>query len=217
MTDMTRTSRIAGAAYLGIILLGLSAELAIRGPMIDWTDEAATAAAIAADPGRIGLSVVADLGMIALDLLVGLLLFRLLRPYGAGLAAAALGLRLIQAAIIAINLPALLAARAAAMDGSEVLPHLMRHAAGYDLGLIFFGVGTVLTAILLYRAAAPRLLVAGLGLTGLVYLAGSLTRFFAPEINAAMQPAYLIPMLAETGFALWLLLRGVRGGAVARA
>lgn len=51
----------------------------------------------------------------------------------------------------------------------------------------------------------------GIAASGVVYLVGSLTRFYAPDINALMQPAYLIPVISETSLALWLLFgRGAR-------
>ena len=44
-----------------------------------------------------------------------------------------------------------------------------------------------------------------------VYLAGSFTRFVFPDYLAIMEPVYILPLLAESSFCLWLLVRGVRG------
>ncbi len=85
------------------------------------------------------------------------------------------------------------------------------HGLGYDLGLIFFGVNCAVMAAMLRRAGlAGRLLPLALAGSGLVYLTGSLTALFAPALNAAMQPAYALPLLAETAFCLWLILRSLR-------
>jgi hypothetical protein len=59
---------------------------------------------------------------------------------------------------------------------------------------------------LLLRRAGVRWLSVLIALAGCVYLLGSATRFLAPEVNALMQPAYLVPVVAELSFALWLLL-----------
>jgi hypothetical protein len=54
--------------------------------------------------------------------------------------------------------------------------------------------------------AGARILAGAIILAGLVYLTGSGLRIAAPEAVAAFQPAYLICILAELAFALWLLL-----------
>lgn len=201
MTDNTSIARAAGLAYLGIIVLGIGAELALRGPLIDMADSAGTAAAISEGEVLWRASIGADMVMAALDVTLALLLFRLFRPVDARLSAAALVLRLVQMAVIAAHLPLL-----DAVPGMEnPLPEIARHAAGYDMGLWFFGLNGLVTAVLLVRGRAPRLLAWLIGVAGVVYLSGSLTRFVAPDLNAAMQPAYVLCLVAELAFALWLL------------
>lgn len=201
-TEFPRHARRAGLVYLGIILLGLSGELALRAPLIDWQDSAATATNIAAAPTRIALSIGFDLAMAALDVTLALLFLKMLRPVHAARARAATALRLIQAAILVVNALLLWPVTTA----TDPLPLFARHAAGYDLGLIFFAGNCLLMAWLLARTGRlPRLIPIGIAASGLVYLLGSLTRFLAPEINTAMQPAYVIPIIAETALALWLL------------
>lgn len=198
----------AGLLYLGIILLGISAEAALRGPLIDWSSDTATAQAIAANLGQFRLSILFDLTMAAFDIALAVMFFTMLRPVGDTLALAAMVFRLMQAAIIGGNVLALWAASTA----TTPLPDLARHAAGYDLGLFFFAINSALMAVLLLRAGAPRLIGLGIGAAGLVYMAGSLTRFLAPALNATMQPAYLVPVVAETALMVWLLTRGLRRG-----
>ena len=75
---------------------------------------------------------------------------------------------------------------------------------------IFFGVNTLLTAWLLRRSGmVPAWLPPLLAAAGLVYLVGSYTRLLAPGLNAAMQPAYAVAVIAELAFAI-LLLTGLR-------
>ncbi len=190
-------ARLAGLSYLGIIVLGLGAELALRLPIAS-SDDLPGALADHTLLWRLGIA--ADLTMATLDLALALLLFRLLRPFGPDLALAALVLRLVQMAVIAAHLPLL----ASALTSTEPQALIDRHAAGYDLGLWFFGLNALVMAVLLRRAGAPRLSVL-ICAAGFVYLIGSLTRFVAPDLNALMQPAYLIAVVAELSLALWLL------------
>ncbi|WP_136635415.1 DUF4386 domain-containing protein [Pseudooceanicola onchidii] len=190
--------RLAGLAYLGIIALGLGAEVGLRMPVTTAADPAA-ALADALKSWRLAIG--ADIVMATLDVALALMLFRLFRPLGPDLALSALVLRLVQMAVIAAHLPLLVSA----ITATDPMPLIDRHGAGYDLGLWFFGLNALAMSVLLARAGAGWL--AGLiGAAGVVYLTGSLTRFVAPEINALIQPAYLIPVVAELSFALWLLI-----------
>jgi hypothetical protein len=209
--DTIRTrARLAGVLYLLIILLGLGSELGIRQPLLMLDGEANAARIATALPGlRLGL--VLDAGMIACDVALAMVLFQLLRPAGETLAMIAAGLRLVQTATIAAALQFQIATLRAP---AEQVPDLLElQSMGYDFGLIFFAINTLLTALLLARIRlVPPWLCWLLALAGLVYLFGSLTRFLAPGMNTAMQSAYVLPMVAESAFCLWLLLR-VKGSA----
>ncbi len=202
--------RSAGALYLVIILCGLTAELVLRAPLMGETD-AQSARSIAAAIPAFRASLGADLLMIAADIALALLFFELLRPVSEALARAAMVLRLVQAVLIAAGLaglatvPGLVAAGEVALAGQM----LALHATGYDLGLIFFGGNALIMARLLVRSGGmPRAIPAGIALSGLVYISGGLARVLAPDLLPLIQPAYLVPMLAETALCLWLLVRG---------
>lgn len=197
-------ARLAGALYATIILLGLSGEILLRGPVIAAGPEGAP------DAFAIRLSVLADTAMVMADVALALLLFLLLAPFGWVLAATASLFRLVQSAVLGANLLTLQAAADWADGGpsgtAEAHDALLRHAAGYDLGLFFFGVSTLVTAALVRRASAlPAWLAPLLAAAGFVYLAGSTLRVLAPDLQAAFQPAYLIAIVAETAFAISLL------------
>lgn len=207
-------ARFAGLLYLAIILAGVWSEGIVRASLIVQDDAAATAAKVLANENLFLLSFGADAAMALCDVALAVLLFLLLRPAGPGLALAAMVFRLVQAAILGMNLlgqyAALLVLRGAG-DADLALLFLQLQSHGYDLGLLFFGVNSLLTGILLVRAAwFPSILGWLVAAAGLVYLAGSATRFLAPELNALIQPAYAIPLLAESAFCLWLLIRGIR-------
>ncbi|MCP4686236.1 MAG: DUF4386 family protein [bacterium] len=45
---------------------------------------------------------------------------------------------------------------------------------------------------------------------GLVYLTGSHVRFLAPDFHSFVTAAYVVPLVAEVSFCLWLLIKGVK-------
>lgn len=212
-------ARIAGCLYLLIILCGMSAELVFRGPLLAPGTAEGVLDAITAAPQVLRGAIMLDVVMILADVGLAVLLYRLLRHVSETVALTAMVFRLMQAAIIAASLLALVAVDALVLRGDGATAGLVRalmevHGIGYDLGLILFAVNTGLTAWLLARSGlVPRALPWLLAATALVYLTGSITRLAAPEWNAMVQPAYLIALVAETWFALVLLL----GRGMARA
>lgn len=216
-SDLAARARLAGILYLAIILAGLGAELGLRARLIHPGDAAATASALLAAPGFFRLSIAADLLMALCDAGLAILLYLIFRPVAPTLALAAMIFRLLQTVLIAANLMNLQAAwliltvdgaAPAAEAQSLALVFLDLHAHGYDLGLVFFGVNSILTGLLIWRSGQfARALGAGLGLAGLVYLVGSGLRFFAPELSGAFAPAYAVTILAETAFCIRLLVQ----------
>lgn len=207
-----RDLRRAGLCYVIIILCGVSAELALRGPLLAGGDPALTWARALAAPAMLRGAILLDIVMLLADIALALLLYRILRPWGAELARLAMVLRLMQAAIIAASL-LFLAEAVVLLDGPgtagpETLARLLAaHGLGYDLGLVFFAANTVLTALLLRRADLIGPVLGSL-LQGaaVVYLGGSVVRLMAPQLSAAIEPAYLLPLVAESGLALSLLV-----------
>ncbi len=220
----SRQVRFAGLCYLAIILCGVGSEVALRGPLIDLGSAKDTAQAISAQFMRFRLSIMADVVMAIADVTLAVMLFWLFRPVSAGLALTAMIFRLLQAGLIAAGLlnlqAAILLLQPGAMgDGAGlVLAFITLHAYGYDLGLIFFGMNCLLTAFLINGSGfVPRVLGIGIGLSGLVYLLGSLLRFVAPDLHGIITPAYFVPLVAETAFCMWLLFMPGRHGTTALA
>lgn len=213
--DLVRRARLAGLLYLVIIVAGLGAELGLRGSLIDLEDADGTAAAILAEPVRFRLAIAADLLMALSDAGLAILLFLVFRAVAQGLALSAMVFRLIQTVLIAVSLMALQTAwlflkntDGLADAPALALVFLEMHAYGYDLGLVFFGVNSLLMGVLVWRSEVfAKLFGAGLAIAGLVYLVGSGLRFFAPELAPIFAPAYALTILAETAFCLRLLLQ----------
>lgn len=207
-----RQVRFAGICYLVIILCGVGSEVALRGPLIDFGSAEGTAQAIMAQTMRFRLSIMADVVMALADVTLAILLFWMFRAVSAGLALTAMIFRLLQAGLIAAGLlnlqAAILLLQSGAMDESAdlVLTFIAMHAYGYDLDLIFFGVNCLLTAVLIVQSGfVPGVLGIGIGVSGLVYLSGGILRFVAPDLHGIVAPAYVVPLVAETAFCLWLL------------
>lgn len=129
--------------------------------------------------------------------------------------------RLVQSVIIGANLMNLQAAlllltgsqetAALALGQADALSLLFLNLPGhgYDLGLVFFGINSLMTGALIWRAGfIHKAIGAGIALAGVVYLIGSALRFFAPELSATFAPAYGLTAIAETAYCLWLLSAG---------
>lgn len=213
--DIARKARLAGLLYLVIIVTGLGAELGFRGPLIDFGDADATATAILAAPGQFRLAIAADLVMALSDAGLAILLYLIFRTMAPGLALSAMVFRLIQTVLIAASVMALLTAwlvlsRADTLTDAPTLTlvFLDLHTHGYDLGLVFFGVNSLIMGLLVWRSSLfAKALGVGLAIAGLVYLVGSSLRFFAPDLSSLFMPAYGLTILAETAFCLRLLVQ----------
>ena len=82
------------------------------------------------------------------------------------------------------------------------------HATGYDVGLFFFGLNSLLMwRLMRLSGGVPGLIAAAIGISGAIYITGSLLRRAAPGAVEAFEPAYLLPLVAETAFCLWLLVK----------
>ena len=209
MTDR-RLARLAGAFYLLIILAGVTSEVVLRAPFHVGSQET-VAAALSEGLGRLRLSLLFDLAMVGADITVALLFYRLLAPVSAGLSLAAMVFRLMQAATIAMGLILLAGIPTSLTSGADVQAAtlLTLHGIAYDTGLALFAVNCWLMGWLLWQAGnVPKVIAAGIALSGGVYMAGSLARLAAPDLLPLIQPAYLVPLLAETGLCLWLLITG---------
>ncbi len=206
------TARLAGWAYLTIILAGVTSEAVLRAGILVPDDPAQTATNILSNEPSLRLAMLFDAVMVLCDVALAVLLYRFFRPVDAMLALVAMVFRLVQAAVLAGNLMTLqLSLMFAQADGGLAHVFLAAHGVGYDLGLLFFGVTMMLTANLLCRSELThKALPMGLGLSGMVYLTGSVLRLLAPDLGAAFAPAYALPLVAEILFCLWLLAFGYR-------
>lgn len=225
---MTKTppyvyARVAGILYLVIIVSGIFSEVFVRSNLIVSGDGAATAANIMASEWLFRVGFAADAVMLLSDVAVAVLLYILFKPVSKTLSMTAAAFRLTQAAILGFNLlnyyAALLLLNGAwyadafgnEQQNALALLLLEMHSHGYDLGLLFFALSNLILGYLIIRSEyIPRILGYGLMAAALVYLSGSLVRFLIPEILSLITPLYIIPLVAELSFSLWLLFKGVK-------
>jgi len=216
-------ARVAGVLYLLIIVFGIFSEVIVRSSLIVEGDPAATVTNILAAKSLFRIGFVADAIMLLSDVAIAVLFYVLLKPVSKTLALAAAAFRLTQAAILGFNLlnyyaPMLLLGGAEYTTAFEtdqlhamVMLFLDMHSHGYDLGLLFFGISTLILGRLVIRSNfLPRVLGYGLMAAAVVYLAGSLTRFLLPAYVQLITPVYIVPLIAELSFCLWLLVKGIR-------
>jgi hypothetical protein len=216
-------ARAAGTLYLFIIVCGIYSEVFIRSELIISSDASATVANIMASKTDFLVAFAADSVMLLCDVAIAVLFYLLLKPVDKTLALSAAVFRLVQASILGLNLLHYYAV-ALLLDGSVyreafdreeinalVMLLLEMHSYGYDLGLLFFALSTLILGYLVIKADYfPSLLGYGLLAAGVVYLIGGYTRFLLPAYQPWIEPLYLIAFAAELSFCLWLLIRGIK-------
>lgn len=216
-------ARFAGLLYLVIIIAGVIGETMIRGTMVVGGDAAATAARISASLQLWRIGIAGDLLMHVCDVFVMWAIYILLRPLSRNLALLVLLLNLIQTAVLIANKIILLVplfllseplyANAFSPTQLQAWSYLAIaiHSNGFSVGLIFFGFALLIEGYLVRKSRfLPALLGAFLQLAGACYLINSIALLLAPAVADALFPAILVPcFLAETCFALWLLIKGV--------
>lgn len=216
-------ARVAGSLYLIIIVFGIFSEVFIRSILIVPGDAAATVTNIQASEWLFRTGFASDSIMLLSDVAIAVLFYVLLKPVSKTLALMAAAFRLTQAAILGLNLLNYYAAMlllsgvgySTAFEADQlyalVMLFLDMHSHGYDLGLLFFGLSSLILGYLVVKSDYfPRILGYGLIAAAVVYLMGSLTRFLLPDYGPIIAPIYIVPLIAELSFCLWLLVRGVR-------
>lgn len=222
-SDLRIYARIAGLLYLVIIVCGISSEVLIRFRLIIMEDAAVTAGNILASEPLFRAGFAADTVMLLADVAVAVIFYVLFKPAGKTLALTAAAFRMTQAAVLGLNLLNYYAAILLLKGGvfsvsfeagqvnSLALLFLDLHRHGYDLGLLFFGVSTLVLGVLVIKSnLIPALMGYGLIAAGMVYLSGGYTRFLFPNYLTYIEPFYIIPLIVEISFCLWLLLKGVK-------
>jgi hypothetical protein len=206
-------ARVAGLLYLLVILAGTFAPFVVA-PSSLASDPAAITARIMHSQGAYRFGGVAEIVVLACDIALAGIFYRLLGPVSRTVAMLAAFFRLVYAAINGANVTlhfAPLLVLTQMPQPSLALTFMQMHLLGFDVALVFFGIHVALLGYLVFRSTyLPRVLGLLLMLGGAAYLANSLISLLAPGALTGRALFLLAPAgLAEIAIALWLLVVGV--------
>jgi hypothetical protein len=218
-----RYARTGGALYLAIIVLGAFAEGFVANKLVVAGDAATTAANILASPGLWRLSVAGDLIVVICAVPLLWIEYLLLRPVSKQLVLLAVLFNLVSLAVEAISKVFLLVVMPA-LGSADYLkafdPHQLQilanlalgsHDVAFNIALIFFGFTCIVNGYLIFRSGyLPKFVGILMQIAGLSYLTACFAALFAPAFADLITPAILLPpLIGESSFCLWLLVKGV--------
>lgn len=221
MNSNKKTARIAGFAYLLLIITGIFSELYVRSELIVWGDPATTAHNITASEWLFRLGFVSDLLCVTFWLLLVLALFSLLKQVNNTHAVLMLIFVSVGASVMALNMlnhfAALVVLKGDYLSAfnTDQLNALMMlfldlHSTGYSLDGIFFGLWLFPLGYLVFKSGYfPKIL-------GILLMMGSITTFVAflmyfifPDYDGIINSITSITSaIAEFGFCGWLIIKG---------
>lgn len=218
-----RFARAGGALYLAIIVLGGFAEGFVANKVLVPGDAAATAHNILVSAGLWRLSVAGNLLVVIFAVPLLWIEYLLLRPVNKQLVLLAVLFNLVSLAVEAISklfllvvMPTLASAdfmRAFAPQQLQILANLAlrSHDIAFNIALIFFGFTCLVNGYLIFRSGyLPKFVGILMQIAGLSYLTACFAALFAPAFADLITPAILLPpLIGESSFCLWLLVRGV--------
>jgi hypothetical protein len=216
-------ARIGGVLYLAIIVLGAFAEGFVANKLVVTGDAATTAAHILAAPGLWRLSVAGDLIVVLCAVPLLWIEYLLLRPVSKQLVLLAVLFNLVSLAVESISKVFLLVVMPT-LGSADYLkafdPHqlqvlanlaLSSHDVAFNIALIFFGFTCIVNGYLIFRSGyLPKFVGILMQIAGLSYLTACFAALFAPAFADLITPAILLPpLIGESSFCLWLLVKGV--------
>lgn len=213
---------IAGGFYLLTIMMGVFAEVFVRGALVVRDDAAATATNILAHEALYRFGLAADLFMLVCYVAVTLLFYDLFKPVGRSLSLLAAFFSLVGIAVLAVNslnhlAPLVLLGDAQSLTAFETnqsqalaLISLRMHARGYQIAGVFFGIYMLLIGYLIFRSSfLPGILGVLMAVGGLTFLINSFAVFLLPGVVARLPDIGMLGGIAELALSLWLIVRGV--------
>lgn len=204
-----RLSRIAGALYVPLFVLGAFSLIYVRGVVLVRGDAAATAGRIAEYAGLLRAGTLVELYLALTDVVLAVLLYALFRPAGRLLALVAGAFRLTWGVLAMVALLTNLAALRLAGDPDAALALLSLHEDVAAVGFVAFAAHLAVLGYLGWRSRLlPRVIGVLLMVAGAGYALNSLL-----ILGWAVEPqfALLLPALpAELSLCVWLLVRGPR-------
>jgi uncharacterized protein DUF4386 len=214
---------MGGVLYLAIIVLGAFAEGFVANKLVVSGNAAATAHNILASQGLWRLAVAGDLIVVLCAVPLLWIEYLLLRPVSKHLVLLAVLSNLVSLAVEAISkvflfvvMPTLGTAdylRAFEPTQLQILANLAlrSHDIAFNIALIFFGFTCLVNGYLIFKSGyLPKLIGILMQLAGWSYLTACFAALFAPAFADLITPAILLPpLIGESSFCLWLLVKGV--------
>lgn len=215
-------ARVGGALYLAIIVLGVFAEGFVSNKLV-VSDAATTAHNILASPELWRLGVAADFIVVLCAVPLLWIEYLLLRPVSKELVLLAVLFNLVSLAVesmsklfLLVVMPTLGSAaylKAFAPQQLQTLANLAlrSHDIAFNIALIFFGFTCIVNGYLIFRSGyLPGFIGVLMQVAGLSYLIACFAALFAPAFADLIIPAILLPpLIGESSFCLWLLIKGV--------
>src|SRR5579863_5502840 len=225
-SDQTQrnAARAVGFAYLLTSALAYFAEFHVRGRLFDHQSAAITFANILSSQNLFRRGLAADLLTFALDVIIIVGSYLVLRPVNRSLAIFGLAWRLVETAVVAVMainsfdiltlvsgsdyLRAFPAAHLQAMVGMAI----EAHNAGYNVGFLFFGLGSGAFCVAWYQSRyIPRALAAWGVLGSLLAAASTFVYTLSPALTGIVEPICFVPIgTFELILGVWLVVSGIR-------
>lgn len=221
-TSLIVYARLAGLAYVLIILIGIFSVSYIETSLVVAGDDAATVNNLLANQLRFRIGVLSEILMFVLVILLSLALYVILKRVDKNLALLALLWRIGEAiigggvAVLSGIVPLLLLNRESALNAEQLQPlvglFLAVRGAGLDVVLIFVGVGGTLFCYLFFKSKLiPRILASWGMLTYMSMLILAIVSILVPDILESTKMIFYAPgRLFEIIIGLWLLIKGVK-------
>lgn len=222
-----KAAKIAGFIYLLTDVTAIFAEFGIRSRLIVDGNAAKTVANIVAAKRLFRVGIATDLFTFAAVVALIIALYVVVKPVSRSLAMLAAFGRLMEASLCVfmtlsgLDVVRLLSGDAylRAFDADRIQALVMlavgSHGAGYNVAMIFFGLGSTVFSYLFFKSRyIPRAL-AGLGIFSSLLVAICTFIFVVfPELENVLGASFYIPVLIfELTAGFWLLLKGLRPAA----
>lgn len=213
---------LSGVLYLLVIVCGLFSELGVRGVLFLPGDIQQTMENIQGNQGLLRLGVASDMLMVLADIGLAWFFFILFQENFPRLSYLAAFLRLVQAAIIGINLihllqiPALFQFFPNPTDpiwvAQQVGYLIESHRIGYLLSGIPFGMSCILLGYMMYQSGwFSRILGAMVFIAGFAYLIDSFTNILLPPYAPQSEILVLATaVISELSLCIYLIIKGLK-------
>ncbi|MEU7822491.1 DUF4386 domain-containing protein [Catellatospora sp. NPDC049133] len=221
MTDVKRTARITGLAYLGLAVSGFIGFLFIRDQLYVPDDAASTAANLIAHEGLARIGIVADLAMVLTQAATAVWFWRLFRPTSPVAAGSIAAFGLVNSVIVLVSAMCTTAAldtalRADPASAAQALLLYDLSGAAFALGGLFFGLWLMpMGWLAVHSGYMPRplgwILIAG----GVGYILSVLAAVLVPDLPVAVTVLVVPATVGEFWMVGHLLVRGVSNRAAA--